>query len=116
VNSSITCIVAIARLRANGPSSFQPGATPQEQWRDATQALKGRDNGWSALSALDETMTQSQGVALGWHVPRRWRSNPAAVNSSITCTSSRNSSLRIAAEGTRAATETGSAQHWAQSD
>jgi hypothetical protein len=29
-------------------------------------------------------MTQSQGVALGWHVPRRWRSSPAAVKTSIT--------------------------------
>jgi hypothetical protein len=30
-------------------------------------------------------MTQSQGVALGWHVPRRWRlGNPAAVKTSIT--------------------------------
>ena len=28
--------------------------------------------------------TQSQGVALGWLVPRRWRSNPAAVKTSIT--------------------------------
>jgi len=80
-----THFVEMAGLRANGPLSFQPGATPQEQWRDATQALKGRDNGCSALSGLDETMTQSQGVALGWHVPHRWRLTPAAVNSSITC-------------------------------
>jgi hypothetical protein len=24
-------------------------------------------------------------LALGWHVPHRWRSNPAAVKTSITC-------------------------------
>jgi hypothetical protein len=29
-------------------------------------------------------MTQSQGLALGWYVPRRWRSRPAAVKTSIT--------------------------------
>jgi hypothetical protein len=29
----------------------------------------------------------TQGVALGWHVARRWRSNPAAVKTSITCPS-----------------------------
>jgi len=26
----------------------------------------------------------TQGVALGWHVPRRWRSSPAAVKTSFT--------------------------------
>ena len=36
-------------------------------------ALKGRDNGCAALSRLDREGTHTQGVALGWRVPRRWR-------------------------------------------
>ena len=54
VKTSITCGVEMARLRANGPLSFQPGATPQEQWpsdfakRQRCDSARGtQTGGWS---------------------------------------------------------------------
>ena len=51
----------------------QPRATPWVRRTMESPALKGRDNGCAALSGLDREGTHTQGVALGWRVPRRWR-------------------------------------------
>jgi hypothetical protein len=57
-------------------------ATPWDQSPRTSQALTGRDNACAAPSGLAAMGPHSQGVALGWHVPRRWRSSPTAVLSS----------------------------------
>ncbi len=47
--------------------------------------------------AWDVFDDRSQGVALGWHVPRRWRSKAAAVKTSITSPGgSANAEVRVA--------------------
>lgn len=65
-----------------------PGQRPGYGIKNTNQALKGRPRTthahvlattWPALSGLEIIVGRfSQGVALGWHGPRRWRSNPSS--------------------------------------
>ena len=62
---------AVAHVRsANGAASYQPGATPREQYPPTRQGLRARANGRAdgsgfQPSGICETVTQ--GVALGWY-------------------------------------------------
>ena len=56
-------------LSANGATSYQPGATPQEQCPPLRQGLKARANGRALGSGFQPSWiceTVTQGVALGW--------------------------------------------------